>query len=199
MNLEEYQSAWGGSGVREPAPGELDALMESLTRGERGRRILLGFCSFYTVAAFVFEAWYVASGRTIVWNEVLPVFALQIGLAFALAVLIRRRAQRQRQLELSRKNVLDAARGGLDHVRSEMRDVRLLALAAAVTVPTLTFVVSQLVGSGKMNEQAAWSFATVCLAVIGANAVYQTLRWRRTLAPRRERLEQIVASLGEAA
>lgn len=199
MSLEEYQSAWSASDACKPAPGELEGLIESLTRRECGRRILLGFCSFYTIAAFLLEGLYVLSGRTIAWNELLPVFALQVFLSFALAVLIRRRGQRQRALELSRSSILDAARGGLDHVRSEVRDIRLLALAAVVTVAALAFVVSQLMGSGKMNGQAAWGFAMVCLTVIGANAAYRTFRYRRTLAPRRERLEQIVASLGETA
>jgi hypothetical protein len=199
MSLEEYRSAWIASGAGKPLPGELDGLIESLTRTERRHRIMLGICSFYTVAAFLFVAWYVTSGRTIAWNEMLPVLALQIFLAVALVVLIRRRGQRQRALERSGRNVLDAARTGLSHVRSEIRDIRLLALAAAVALPTLAIVVSQMLGSGKMNAQAAWGFTGMCLTVVGTNAVYQTLRYRRKLVPRRERLEQIVASLGEAA
>jgi hypothetical protein len=199
MSLEEYQSAWSASGAGKPLQGELDGLIQGLTRSERRRRVLLGFFAFNTAAAFLFDAWYVVSGRTIAWNELLPVLALQIFLAFTLAALIRRRGQRQRALEMSGRNVLDAARAGLSHVRSEVRDIGLLALAAVVAVPALAFVVSQLIGSGKMNGQAAWGFALVCLTVIGANASYQTFRYRRTLAPRRERLEQIVASLGEAA
>lgn len=199
MSLEEYQTAWSASSVGKPLPGELDGLIESLTRTERRHRIILGICSFYTLAVFLFVAWYVTSGRTIAWNEVLPVLALQVFLAFALAVLIRRRGQRRKALETSGRNVLDAARTGLSHVRSEIRDIRLLALAAAVALPTLVFVVSRLIDSGKMNAQAAWGFTGMCLTVVGANAVYQTLRYRRKLAPQRERLERIVASLGEAA
>lgn len=199
MSLEDYQSAWGAGDAGKLVQQELDVLIESLTRRERRRRILLGFCGFNTVAAFVFEAWYVTSGRTIAWNEVLLLLVLQIFLAFGLAVLIRRRGQRQRALEMSGRSVLDAAQTGLSNIRSEIRDIRLLALAAGVAVPVLTFVVSQLMGSGKMNGQAAWSFGLVCLVMIGANAAYQALHYRRTLAPRRERLEQIVSSLGEAA
>ncbi len=199
MSLEEYQSAWGAGGAGKLVQQELDGLIQNLTRSVRRRRILLGFCTFFTVAAFALEASYVASGRTVAWNEVLPVLALQVFLAFGLAVLIRRRGQRQRALEMSGSSVLDAARTGLSNIRSEIRDMRLLALAAGVAMPALAFVVSQLMSSGKMNAQAAWSFALVCLAVIGVNVVYQTLRYRRTLAPRRERLEQIVASLGKAA
>ena len=82
---------------------------------------------------------------------------------------------------------------------SEIRDIRLMALAGVVAVPVLAFVVGQLIVSGKMNAQAAWGFALVCLAVIGANAVYQAWRYRRTLAPRRARLAQIMESLGETA
>lgn len=199
MSLEEYQSAWSTGGAGKPLPGELDALIRSLTRNERRHRILLGICSFNTAGALLFAAWYVTSGRTIAWNEALPAFALQVFLAFALAVLIRRRGQRQRALEMSGRSVLDAARAGLSHVRSEIRDIRLLALAAAVAVPALAFVVSQLMDSGKMNGQAAWGFAGMCLTVIGLNAAYQGLRYRRTLAPRRERLERIAAALGETA
>jgi hypothetical protein len=199
MSLEEYQSAWNASGEVKPLPRELEGLIRSLTKSERRGRIMLGMCGFYTVAAFAFDIWYVTSGRTIAWNEVMPVFALQVFLAFALAMLIRRRGQRQRALETSGRSLLDAARAGLSHVRSEIRDTRLLALAAAVAVPVLAFVVSQLMASGKMSGQAAWGFGLFCLTVIGLNAAYQTLRYRRTLAPRRVRLEQIVASLGEAA
>jgi len=199
MSLKEYQSAWGAVGAGKLVQQELDGLIESLARNERRRRILLGFCAFNTVAAFAFEAWYVVSGRTIAWNELLPLLALQVFLAFGLAVLIRRRGLRQRALEMSGSSVLDAARTGLSNIRSEIRDICLLALAAGVAVPALAFVVSQLMNSGKMNAQAAWGFALVYLAVIGTNAACQTLRYRRTLAPRRERLEQIVASLGETA
>lgn len=198
MSFEEYKSAWGASGDGKPLQGELDRLMQSLARSERRHRLLLGFCTFSTASAFIFDAWYVLSGRTVAWNELLPVFTLQVFLAFALAVLIRRRGQRQQTLETSGRSVLDAAHIGLNHVRSEIRDIRLLALAAFVAVTALAFAVSQLMGSGKMNGQAAWSFALVCLIVIGVNAVYQALRYRRMLAPRRERLEGIVASLDEA-
>jgi hypothetical protein len=199
MSFEEYKSAWGASGDGKPLQGELDRLMQSLTRSERRHRLLLGFCAFSTASAFIFDAWYVLSGRTIAWNELLPVFTLQVFLAYALAVLIRRRGQRQKTLETSGRSVLDAAHIGLNHVRSEIRDIRLLALAAFVAVTALAFAVSQLMGSGKMNGKAGWSFAMVCLAVIGANAAYQAFRYRHTLAPRRKRLEQIVASLGKTA
>lgn len=199
MSIEEYQTAWGASSPRRPLQEELDSLIGRLNKSERRRRIVLGVCAFNTAAVFVLVLSFVFSGRPIAWNEAAPAFGLQIFLAFALAVLIRRRGQRQRTLEMSGRSVLDAARTGLSHVRSEIRDIRLLALAAVVAVPALAFVVSQLMGSGKMNGQAAWSFALVCLTVLGANAAYQTLRYRRTLAPRRARLEQIVASLGEAA
>ncbi len=199
MSFEEYQSAWRESGSGTPIQGELDSLIQSVTKGERRRRILLAFCTLNTVAAFVFDAWYLMSGRAIAWTELLPVLALQVFLAFALAVLIRRRGQRQRALEMSGRSVLDAARTGLGHVRSEIRDIRWLALAAGVAVPVLAYVVNQLIRTGKMNGQEAWDFAIVCLIVIGANATYQTLRYRLTLKRRRERLEQIVGSLGGTA
>lgn len=199
MSFEEYQTVWAASSPRRPLQEELDSLIGRLNKSERRRRIVLGVCAFNTAAAFVFVLNFVFSGRSIAWNEAAPVLALQVFLAFALAVLIRRRGQRRRALEMSGRSVLDAAHTGLSHVRSEIRDIRLLALAAGVAVPVLAFVVSRLLDSGKMNGQAAWTFALVCLVVLGANGVYQALRYRRTLAPRRERLEQIVASLGEAA
>ena len=199
MSLEEYQAAWRAGDAQEPLREELDGLVRRLNQAERRRRIVLGICAFNTAAAFVLVLSFLFSGRAIAWNEAAPVLGLQVFLAAALALLIRRRAARQRELEMSGRSVLEAARTGLSNVASEIRDIRLMALAGGVAVPVLAFVVGQLIVSGKMNAQAAWGFTLVCLAVIGANAVYPAWRYRRTLAPRRARLEQIMESLSETA
>ena len=199
MSLEEYQAAWSAGDARAPLQEELNGLARRLNQAERRRRIVLGICAFNTAAAFVLVLSFLFSGRAIAWNEAAPVLGLQVFLAVALALLIRRRAARQRELEMSGRSVLEAARTGLSNVASEIRDIRLMALAGGVAVPVLAFVVGQLIVSGKMNAQAAWGFALVCSAVIGANVVYQTWRYRRTLAPRRARLAQIMESLGETA
>ncbi len=199
MSIEEYQIAWRQTSPAAPLRTELDSLIRGMTRSERRSRIVLSICAVNAVVAFLFTLGVLFSRRSPAWNELLPALGLQVVLTLGLVVMIRRQQTRRRALELAGSTVREAARSSLSNVNSEIRGFRLLLYLACTVVVLLAFSVSQLVSSGKMDLKAALSFTLFSGLILGVNVAFQWLKYRRTLAPRRRRLEQILASLQEEA
>ncbi len=195
MSLEEYQDAWRATSPAAALKSELDSFIGALTRSERRGNIVISICAVNAVVALAITLGMLLFRRPLAWNEALPAIGLQAFVTFALALLMRRRRARRQALKSAGMTVREAARTGLDNVNGEIRDARLMLTFAWIIVPLLAFPVSQLIASGKMNARAALSFALLCALAIGVNAAVQWWRYRRTLAPRRMRLEQILASL----
>lgn len=198
MKLEDYQLAWRTAAAPTPARREVEILIGSMSRSERRGRILLGACAVNTAVAALFTVGVLVRGP-VAWKEMLPALALQVLLAVALVGLIRHQRDRRRAFESAAMTVREATRAALDNVNSRIRDMRLMLALACVVVPMLALIVNQLIASGKMNTQAALSFASVCALIIGGNALIQWRKYRRTLVPQRAQLEHILMSLKDEA
>ncbi len=172
-------------------------MIRGMSRSERRHRIIISICAVNAIAAILCTLGILLFRRPLAWNEALPAIGLQALLTLALAVMVRHQQARRRALEAAGLTVREATQIGLGNVNSEIRDVRLMLHLAWIVVPVLAFSVNQLMSSGKMNTQAAVSFTLLYVLVMGVNAAVQWWRYRRTLAPRRRRLEQIMASLGD--
>jgi prepilin signal peptidase PulO-like enzyme (type II secretory pathway) len=154
-------------------------------------------CACNAAVAFLFTLFVLLFRRPLAWNEVMAAVGLQTVVTLVLAVIIRRGQVRRRALKSAGLTVREATRIGLDNVNSQIRDLGIMLLFVAIIVPLLALSVSQLISSGKMNGRAALSFALVCALILTVNAAIQWWKYRRTLVPRRERLEQILATLQE--
>jgi hypothetical protein len=197
MNLEDYKIAWQTEQAAAPLRSELETMIGSMIRSDRRSRIVFRICAANTVLVFPFTVSVLTWLGPVPWKEVVPLLLLQLMLALGLFVLMSRRKSRERALQAAVSTVQEAARLGLDDIESEERDTRLLLVLAGLAVPFLAYAVYQLVLSGKMNGQAAASFATLCAAVLGINIAVKWWRRQSKLKPRRQRLEQLLASFGE--
>ncbi len=197
MNLEEYRSAWLANRPDAPVRADLDSVISGMVRQEGRSRILLGLCAFNAVIAVLFTGYVLLFRKPEPWNEVVPAVGLQVLVAVVGVTLFRRQGARRRTLLSRTSSLREAAEMGLQNVIGQIRDMRLLLGLMSAVVPLLGISVYQLLGSGKMNARAAWSFVLLCALVLAVNGVVQWWKYRRKLVPQRRRFEQILGSLKE--
>ena len=174
-------------------------MVKTMVRSERRSRIVLIACTVNSAIALLFVLSILIFRPNVAWDEMMPILGIQFVLALGLAMLIRLRQRRRRALGRAITTIREATEMGLENVRSEMRDARVLLLSACIAVPMFAVSVNQLISSGKMDSKAALSFGILLAGVIAVNAVIIWRRHRRVLVPSRMRMEQILASLEESA
>jgi hypothetical protein len=201
MSAEEYKRAWGMQGAtnRESFRAELEKLAGKLDRSYRRERTILAVCAINTFAATALVIYFLFSRTPEDWSGIWPAFILQATGIFALAMLIRRHVQRRHAREWSGAPLREAARSALVDIAGEVQRLKILMVTGCIMIPFLALAVAQLYLAGKMNTRAVICFGILCATVFGVNAVVMTLRYRRTLRPRRSRFEQVLASLEQEA
>jgi hypothetical protein len=197
MTFDDYQHAWRATGTMTPLAREVDIFIQSMSRSERKSRILRGVCAVNAIIAVLLTIFIVLFRRPLAWNELAPALGLQTVVTFALIIVIRRGQARRRALASAGLTVREAAQTGLAHIAGELRDFRFLLKLLFVIVPLLGASVVQLISSGKMDIQEALSFALIVAIILSLNVIVQWWRYRRILAPRRKRLQQILISFEE--
>jgi hypothetical protein len=201
MSMEKYKQAWNSQIGNNPDSfrGELERLAAKLDRSYRRERALLAVCGLNTCIATFLVIWILVRQTSVDWSEVWPLISLQIIGIVGLSILLRRHIQRRRVQEWSAAPVREAARHALEDIAGDVRNIKLLLTAGMVMAPLLFIAVEKLYSAGKMNERAVIGFGLLCAAVVGINAVVMIAKYRRGLRPRRQRLEQILASLEQDA
>jgi Flp pilus assembly protein TadB len=201
MSMENYKRAWNSQTEKDPDSFrvELERLAAKLDRSYRRERAMLAVCVLNTCIAMSLAIWILVRQPSVDWSEVWPVIAVQIIGIVGLAILLRRHMRRRRAQGWSGAPVREAVRLALEDIAGEVRNIKLLLTAGLVMAPLLFIAVEHLSSAGKMNERAVAGFGLLCAAVVGINAVVMTAKYRRSLRPRRQRLEQILASLEQDA
>jgi hypothetical protein len=199
MNPDEMQRAWN-SPRNHPPTAEHQRLAEQFSRQMLRRR---RFRAFWLVNTFAWltvitllAAWCLVTGRTRLAQEwgLFPLLLLPWG--FALHFL-RRHLHPGPPVAQGESAVADSLRAALasnQETRSHFKRIGILYL---LMVPTLALAVRQLHGVGKVSDRELVSLACFLGGVLLLGGIGLALRYRLSLQPQQQRLQALLADLGE--
>lgn len=181
MGIDDLKNDWRGQ-----TEAEAVALIASIERSQRKRRILLGMFISNTLVAICVSAYAMLRSR----GDMLPMLALLAILFLGLALLLK-----SYRFRIHAGTVADSARRSLEIVDRELKNQRVLVWFACAALPAYAFAILNLVDSGKMRTGDALGMGAVLAVVIAVNAVVQVWRRKARLMPQRRRLEELIGAL----
>lgn len=196
MTFEECQEVWKQQQIAD-ATKEATAIANRVAQSQRRQKRMANLSLINTGAFVTFVIYGLSSGK-IPTTDLGPVLAFSGATVALVAGLARLRYHRWKRPASEGAALGPALQWSLSDTVGQIRELG-LALAAAVifVLPAAVWSVSSLLDSGRMDARSATGFSTMLAAVLVANLLGWGGYYLAILAPRRERLERLVALFGE--
>lgn len=194
MSLDDLKDEWKNqpeAGLK-MSSAAIEELIRETKRGRRVRLLVLFGCGIaLTVATAVIGMALNKGGLSLVL-EAWPVLLTQLAALAVFGVMGWRRVRLDRGVAGRTLPVRRSLEWSLEETQGRMADLRMLAWYAGAAIVLTVFGVAGLLQSGKMAPAHAVSFGLLFGTIVGLQILVQRHRYWHELAPRRDRLTQIL-------